>query len=630
MFMTKAALLLSLAFILGLSACAEEIAPGIEFRPGPVNGVLIERQGKAAAIYGLPPRAGRKVDMVFLTHARRDVVWAAEELSDAGAEAVVPSAEVGLLTNPNATWDALRTKRFHDYSQQSTKLPIRQFQTVRGVADGDVVRWQDFAIKVVATPGYTRGAVTYILEAGNKKIAFTGDLVRDDGKLQDLFSLQDAIPEAKIGGYHGWAGRLADVVASLKKLGDEKPDLLVPTRGPIIRDPANAIDRAVDRIRAVYSNYLSIDALRWYFKDEHIRAKARRVLGSDVEIDWMPMAETMPLPPWAKAISNTRLIIANDGAGFLIDCGGQDILARLRQMRQANSLASLEHVFVTHYHDDHTELLPAVVQEFGAKIHACGSLIDVLEHPADYRLPCLTRNAVKVTAPHAAGDSWRWKEFKMTIFDFPGQTLHHNALLVQHDNGQAILFLGDSFTPSGIDDYCLQNRNILCQDRGYFNCLDQLERLPRNCMLVNQHVEPAFRFSPEQIARMRKTLEMRVSLLQALLPFDDPNFGMDEGWCAFHPYAVEVKPGASAQIGVRITNHSPRGQTFRVALNVPKGWVESETHAITLSPRAEGVVATALRVPADAKPGLRVFTADISWEGHDLRRWAECMVDVIP
>ncbi|MGC8989973.1 MAG: MBL fold metallo-hydrolase, partial [Verrucomicrobiia bacterium] len=494
--------------------------------------------------------------------------------------------------------------------------------------DGDVVRWQDCAIKVLATPGYTRGAVTYIIEAGDKKIAFTGDLVRDDGELQDLFSLQDAIPEAKIGGYHGWAGRLGDLVTSLQKVAGEKPDLLVPARGPRIRDPANTINRAIERIRAAYSNYLTIDALRWYFKDEHIRAKARRVLGPDASIDWMPMAETRPLPSWAMAISNTRLITANDGAGFLIDCGGQDILARLRQMRQTKSLASLEHVFMTHYHDDHTELLPAVVQEFGAKIHACGSLIDVLEHPADYRLPCLTRNPVKVTAPHASGDSWRWKEFKMTVFDFPGQTLHHNALLVEHDNGQAVLFLGDSFTPSGIDDYCLQNRNILCSDRGYFNCLDQLERLPRNCMLVNQHVEPAFRFSSEQINRMRKTLETRISLLRELLPFDDPNFGMDEGWCVFHPYALEVKPGASAKIGVRITNHSPHTQTFRIALNAPAGWAGAEKHTITLSPHAEGIVATALRVPADTEPGLRVLTADVSWQGHDLRRWAECMVDV--
>jgi len=42
--------------------------------------------------------------------------------------------------------------------------------------------------------GYTRGSVTYLMEIGGKRIAFTGDLLRDDGKLLDLFSLQDAIP----------------------------------------------------------------------------------------------------------------------------------------------------------------------------------------------------------------------------------------------------------------------------------------------------------------------------------------------------------------------------------------------------------------------------------------------------
>ena len=61
----------------------------------------------------------------------------------------------------------------------------------------------------------------------------------------------------------------------------------------MIRNPEKAIENLIRRIRAFYANYLSIDALRWYFGDDHILAKARRVLGPDPKVEWMPMAETV-------------------------------------------------------------------------------------------------------------------------------------------------------------------------------------------------------------------------------------------------------------------------------------------------------------------------------------------------
>ena len=67
------------------------------------------------------------------------------------------------------------------------------------------------------------------------------------------------------------------------------------------------------------------------------------------------------------------------------------------------------------------------------------------------------------------------------------RTLHHNALLVERDGGWSAFFAGDSFTPSGIDDYCLQDRNFLHEGQGFFRCLDRLEILPAGCLILNQH-----------------------------------------------------------------------------------------------------------------------------------------------
>ena len=397
----------------------EALPAGLSVDQGPVNGAIIERNGKQLAVYGNFSEKLSRTDTVLLTEARRDVTWPARRLARRGAKVIAPEKEAEQLAHPEKFWAEFREKRFHDYAQQTTKVPVEPIPVNRTVKEGDTITWEGLSIRVLDTPGYTRGAVSYLVELGGKKVAFTGDLIRDDGKLQDLFSLQDAIPAAKIGGYHGWAGRLGELMASLDRIAAEKPDLLVPLRGPVIRDPAAAIARLQNRIRAVYANYLSIDALRWYFKDEHILAKARRVMKPDTRIDWMPMAETLPLPDAIIPISNSRLILAADRSGFLVDCGGTGIIEELRKLRAAGKLTSVEHVFVTHYHDDHTDALPQLVAEFGAKVHACGSLVDVIERPGDYRLPCLTKNPTPVTAKHRDGDTWRWKEYRADDFRSP-------------------------------------------------------------------------------------------------------------------------------------------------------------------------------------------------------------------
>ena len=39
--------------------------------------------------------------------------------------------------------------------------------------------------------------------------------------------------------------------------------------------------------------------------------------------------------------------------------------------------------------------------------------------------------------------------------------MYHDGLLVKKDGGESVFFVGDSFTPSGIDDYCLLNRKCM-------------------------------------------------------------------------------------------------------------------------------------------------------------------------
>ena len=612
------------------AAEVETIATGLTFIRGPVNGARLERAGKALAVYGDPRDDPAPVELVLFTHARRDVAWAGSSLIRKGARAVVPAAEASQFSDPGAFWTGFERTRFHDYAQVTSKVLAAPLAAARPVRGGEAIDWEGAAIRVLDTPGYTRGSISYLVRIDGKLIAFTGDLIYSDGRLFDLYSLQDAIPEAKIGGYHGHAARLAEVIKSLEKLAAEKPDLIVPARGPLISDPAAAIERLRSRIQAMYRNYLSIDALRWYFKDEHILAKARRVLGPEARVDWMEMAEERKLPDWVIPISNSRLILARDGSGFLSDCGGKDIVDELKRLRAAGKLGSLDHIYISHYHDDHTDQVAALAAEFGSTVQACGPLAEVLEDPQAYRLPCMTTHPILVSGRLHDRQSFRWKEFEMTGYVFPGQTLFHDGLLVKRDGGESLFLVGDSFTPSGVDDYCLQNRNFLHPGRGYFHCLDILATLPRETFLVNQHVEPTFRFSIAQIERMKETLGKRRDLLAELLPWDDPNFGLDEGWARFYPYARTLRRGEEGRFLIRIMNHSPAEQVFRARLNLPAGWTAKPPAPLRVLPREEGALEVKVTAGPEAATGLVILTADILWDRWELREWTEAMATVAP
>ncbi len=89
-------------------------------------------------------------------------------------------------------WKTFPQTRFHDYAQQSIRIPVQALPVSRWVSDGDVVEWRGLQLKCLETPGYTRGSVTWLLEHDGRKIAFTGDLIYGDGRIPDLFSFQDA------------------------------------------------------------------------------------------------------------------------------------------------------------------------------------------------------------------------------------------------------------------------------------------------------------------------------------------------------------------------------------------------------------------------------------------------------
>jgi glyoxylase-like metal-dependent hydrolase (beta-lactamase superfamily II) len=607
-----------------------QLSEHVSFVAGSINGVVIEKDNARLVVYGDPACIIKNAEMVLFTHSRRDVVWAGRKLVENGAAAVVPESDVDNFTKVEKFWNDFTTRRFHDYASQGTKILTKPLNIGRTVKAGENFSFNKIPIEVIDTPGYTRHAVSYLIEIDGIKYAFIGDIIYGSGKLFDLYSLQDAVPEAKIGGYHGWAGRMSILIDSLRKVAAKKPDILVPIRGPVIRNPGEVIDLLIKRLRAVYENYLSISAGRWYFKDNY-DILARRVLGQNPKVNWMPWAEVIrdKPPEWIVPISNSRLIISKDRRGFLVDCGSRGIVEQVVKLKQAGKLTGLDGIFITHYHDDHTDNATAGLAEFNCPVYAAGPVIDILEHPGRYRLPCLTPNPITNIKVMPEGHKLRWKEFTFTFYDYPGQTIYHDSLLVEKDNAGKIFFIGDSFTPSGIDDYCLLNRNLLHDSMGYFYCLGFLKKIPAGTLLINEHVVEPFSFSDQQIDLMMTTLTKRKELLAELLPWDEPNYGIDERWVRFYPYGCKTKPGRTVQVSIKAFNHSTTSHTDSFALNLPAGFkAELKTATVTIAPCSEKQAVFNIAVDSSVVPGTYVITADVEQGKWDLHQWTEAIIEV--
>ena len=606
----------------------DRITPSLEMKSGSVNGAFIERNGKILAIYGDPSGKINDVEMVLFTHFRRDLTRAGLELLKNGAKGVIPSGESIYFKGCDSVWNSISENRFHDYYCQTSKILTIQVKDSREVKGGDVIFWEDIEIDVLSTPGYTRNAVTYITKIDGKKIAFTGDLIFNDGKLFDLYSFQDSYHD--IGGYHGYASRLGSLIKSLQIIADQNPDIIIPARGPVIKSPLTAIDTLISRVRKLYCNYLSISAYRWYFPDR-VSDLANYIPGAASKVEFMPYSEIIreDPPEWYIHVSNSNLVIASDSTAFLIDCGTTDALDGVMNMVKSGRIKTIEGIFITHYHDDHTDYINDVREKFGCPVYITEELKDILENPGSYRMPCLSKKAVNNLTIKKHGERMKWKDFTLTFYYFPGQTIYHDAVLFDKTGGESIFFIGDSFTPSGIDDYCLLNRNLLHEGSGYFYCLDILNQLPAGTLLANQHVEPPFSYSAEQLDFMRNKLKERNNIFRDLFPWDDINYGVDEQWARTYPYGQKANPGSIVEIAVKILNHSPVEKEFIIRpLSDDLIIGDRKEKSVSIGAGEEGSSVFKINIPDRMAPGIYVLTFDIEFEGHILNEWCEAILKI--
>jgi glyoxylase-like metal-dependent hydrolase (beta-lactamase superfamily II) len=586
---------------------------------------VLSRDGRHLLIGCAPPstlrRAGIEpaaVEWVLLTHHHRTAAPGLADLAAAGVQVAVPEEERRMFEAAGAYW-ADDGRRWHAYDFHPSTRTLRENVPVsRTLSEDRPFEWRGVTVRTLRTPGPSAGGMSVLVGESGTLTAFVGELICADGKLRDFHLLQGRrpLPGGELMEYHGFGERTAGILSSLERVLQARPAHLVPTFGPVIRDPARAVARLRARVTACLRNYHAVSSGRWYFPGAwpdvpDITADLRRRCRS--------------LPPWVVEVGGTsRAIRAADGTALLLDCAG-DAPTRVKRLQTEGRLGRVEHLWITHYHDDHVDHANAFRSEQGCGIIAHATMADVLRHPVAYNMPCLDPRPIPPDRVTSDGETWEWRGFRLTAFDLPGQTIYDAALLVERD-GVRVLFTGDSFTPGGLDDYCTRNRNLIGEGVGYDRCLRLLDRLGPDVLLVNQHVEGAFVFSKAEVEEMRRNLDERRRLFTDLLDWEDPDFGLDPNWARLEPYYQRSR-AVRIEWEAVIENHARTPRRFRVELRCPREWSATKPSAeLTVAGRSSG------RCTLSAEPGSAsgrwVVGLAVRMDRRDLGEIAEGVVDV--
>ncbi len=568
---------------------------------------------------------------VLFTHYHRDQCSGAGLLQKAGVKIGVPASEARFFRNATEFWLEADAILDHRYNFRPEMMVLRESVAPDDeLGPGDTFQWEGIPISVLSTPGHTEGSVTYLVTLDGNTFAFTGDLIYGPGQVWEFYSLQGRFPGMP-GDYWGFGATVAELVKSVDTVLSWKPTLLLPSHGAAIKNPSEAVALLKTNLHAAMTNYFTTAAWRIYFSGHFRDAKVKSVPAPPFDqVSMVPPLPPPSVPSWMHKMRQTSSYIrSEDGSIFVFDCGFAPIASEIDRLVESGVVKTVDGVWISHYHDDHLSSVNEVRRKYRAKVYAQREMQDILENPTAYNMPCLFPESIHVDHALQEGEIVNWKGYKLSAYYFPGQTLFHDGLLIEH-GGASMFMTGDSFANWGIDDYCSYNRNFIGKDgaaAGYERCLRLLLKLKPD-LLFAAH----WGALPISEAYLRKTLELlqeREKLFSVLFPWDDANFGLDPCWVRAYPYRQSILPGQPVAIEARIFNHSEFPRLARAELRAPSGWRVDKPGAVTIPAHSEGNVPLTAVAPAHPSQRREVAGLAVRFGQMNLGEITEAVVDYL-
>jgi len=386
--------------------------------------------------------AGARVTHIFITHLQEEHVAGAVHFPQAAIH--VPAGDEYLCEGIEAyerhvtpwlepwEWESRGNFQGHLGGAKNERPAARELKLAESLEPGNQMR----GMEIVSTPGHGKHAVTLVATVDEKKIAFCGDLICGEGKLWNWFDCDwDYGPETG-------QRTLAD---SSRRLRDVSADLLCPAHGEVIRQPAKALELLEENIRRVLTPPQEPAPEAINFPEKDSAAEGWREVSPHI---------------FQRKTGNDVVLVSSTGNALVIDdglCIWEPLEKRVamhdavfKQLKDALGIRKIEWIIPTHYHGDHTELIPHLAEKEGARVVCLESIAGPMEHPEKYNLACplpwygTVSEKIHIDQKVPEDFVFEWHEYRLRFFHLGGQTWYHLGVEAVVD-GLRTLFVGDAF-----------------------------------------------------------------------------------------------------------------------------------------------------------------------------------------
>ncbi len=552
---------------------------------------------------------------VLVTHHHRDQVQGLGRAVAAGIEVWVPPVEEELIAGSDDHWQQRQLD--NNYNTREDRFSLLGSVPISGcVTEYRPMRFGGCEFLPLPTPGHTVGSVSYVTAVDGRRVAFTGDLIYAPGKVWSL--------AATMWSYGEILG-VASTLLSLRALRDLDLDLLLPSHGAPITDPAAAIDATVSELQRMLD-----------FRGSHIDLP-----------DWLEMPYVSLTPHLLHnrtAQSYGYVLKSQSGKALLFDYGydfttglpaGTDRAGRrpwlytIERLKREEGIERIDVAVPTHYHDDHVAGFNLLREVEGTRIWAPDNFSDVLQRPARYDLPCLWYEPIGLDRVMPIGGTVTWEEYEIAIHELRGHTAFAAAYSFEVD-GTRVVVSGDQ-QDFGWGRHPFPERlNYIYQNRVTLDDFVESAELYRRLdpeLMVGGHWAPRW-VAPDYLDMLATRGELFRDLHRSLLPLEEVDLGLEGFAARIEPYRSEVVAGAALELDVWVRNPYPEAGEARVGLVLPEGWeAEPPVQTAPLDGRAETTVRFRLRVGSSPVRRARIG-ADLSIDERRLGQHAEALVTV--
>ncbi len=573
-----------------------------------------------------------RIDWILFTHHHREVCQGFQEIIDLpvcdNVKIAAPIYELELFTSPYSVYQNLFDSKWCEGGTTHARPPREPIPITRCLVDSDDFKWREYVFTVRLTPGNSPGAVSFLGKIAGKIVCFCGDVIMAGQKIHNYYDSEWD---------YGYGYGIKTLWSSVELLKSLEPEMLCPSQGSIISAPKFDPKHELYNFANKLWNFRSLLLRDWDMDRNHIQSES---ISRPTSIGGIRKI-TQHL--YKVVQGNMYILLSETGRALLVDCASlrpdaeRWLNEKLDAMESIFGLKTIDAIIPTHYHGDHLLDIPIVKRRYNSEIWAYENMVELLEFPDRFDfmwlLPAYKTGLKNIHVDRILheGETLKWEEYQLNIFNLPGQTLYAVAISGRID-GRFIVFTGDNifYTPVGSGHDAFVTRNVAILEEGYIKCAEILNHL-RPDLILGGHGQEI----PQPLSQIEKLLNwsyMFREVLKGLSPYCEYEYLVDPYWARFYPYKTKTTQGSTVLLTLIIKNYNNKEMEGTMELMLPKDWKvvsrKKRCVEIKIPPRDQKKLEWKIEIPELASAEMYLITADLEINKKKIGEFPEAVVEV--